>query len=173
MREVSTHIWAPMPGRSALFAATYGHCGVSEAVGIDPHDTHLEPVRQVKTPGGGRGRGQEAGAEEREIPEGGEGDTRRGRGQWQRGKHRLTRSPAPGPALASHSTHWHCLPVVFHWLGLVPPWLCGKGKPQPQATEPRRGVRGFAGNKPLLPILHPFGEQSSHSLVCSQPQVTG
>lgn len=51
--------------------------------------------------------------------------------------------------------------MVFHWLGLVPPWLCGKGKPQPQATEPRRGVRGFTGNKPLLLILQPFGEQSS------------
>lgn len=71
MRKVSTHIWAPMPGRSALFAAAYGHSGVSEAVGIDPHGAHLEPVRQIKTPGSGRGRGQEAGAEEREIPEGG------------------------------------------------------------------------------------------------------
>ena len=54
MQKVSTHIWAPMPGRSTLFAAAYGHRGVSEAVGIDPHDAHLEPVRQVKTPGRGR-----------------------------------------------------------------------------------------------------------------------
>lgn len=49
----------------------------------------------------------------------------------------------------------------------MPPWLCGKGKPQPQAMEPRRGVRG------LLSVLHPLGEQASDGLVCSQPQVTG
>jgi hypothetical protein len=39
-----THIRAPMPGRPTLLAATHRHCGVSEAMGIDPHCTHQEPV---------------------------------------------------------------------------------------------------------------------------------
>lgn len=39
-----THIWAPVPGRPTLLAATCGHGRVSEAVGIDPHYSHPEPV---------------------------------------------------------------------------------------------------------------------------------
>lgn len=52
---------------------------------------------------------------------GGGGRHLREMGQRQGIKYKLTHSPAPGLALASHSTHWRCLPGVFHWLGLVPP----------------------------------------------------
>lgn len=107
---MGTHIWPSMPGRPTLLAATCRYRRVSEAMSIDPYCAYLEPRRQEKTPG----EGMESWVRGRETPE------------WETGhrqvsKYQLTHSPAPGPALASHSTHWRCLPGVFHWPGPVPP----------------------------------------------------
>lgn len=50
---MGTHIWASVPGRPTLLAAPCRHRRVSEAMSIDPHCAHLEPMRQGKTPGEG------------------------------------------------------------------------------------------------------------------------
>lgn len=154
-----THIQAPVPGRPTLLATTCGHCGVSEAMAVDPHCAHPEPVGRMekseRTTGSwsaepGRGKG---------------GCWGRGWNWGERGEAR----PPPLPGRAHRPVgQLQCLPqplaphagaasprcAVCHCQCLLG---CAERGGHDQRPRHLQGILGAQGSdEPLLPKSHPL-----------------